>query len=71
MWLDKAAGGRSFLISELDSTHLFIVDSADIAAYLQEKLDAWHDANSYSEDIVEEAESGGQMPLGKQPKQKP
>ena len=64
VWLDKQASSQHFIISELDSTHLFVLNTPDIAAYLQRELDLWHDRNSYSEEITEEAESGGQLPSG-------
>ena len=65
VWLDKQPKSQHFIISELDSTHLFVLNSPDIAAYLQRELDLWHDRNSYSEEVLEEAESGGQLPSGK------
>ena len=70
MWLDKQASSPHFIVAELDSTHLFIVNQPEIAEYLQQQLDLWHDRNSYSEEVQEEAESGGQMPTGNMPKQK-
>ena len=65
VWLDKQPSSQHFIIAELDSTHLFVLNSPDIAAYLQRELDLWHDRNSYSEEVLEEAESGGMLPSGK------
>jgi hypothetical protein len=64
VWLDKQVNSVHFIISELDSTHLFITYSSDIADWLQLKLDEWLDRNSFSIESIDQQliESGGEAP---------
>lgn len=64
LWLDNQSNTNHFIIADLDAQHLFIVNSPNIEAWLQTKIDDWHDANSYTEAASEDVESGGVLPTG-------
>lgn len=53
VWLDKQSTFKPFIIHELDQTHLFITADPTIQQKLQQKIDDWHDANSFKEDYDE------------------
>lgn len=60
IYLDRQPTARRFIINELDSTHLFVVAGDDIEKWLTEKIDEWHDRNSFSSTLQEEEqESAG------------
>lgn len=43
-----------FKIKDLDDTHMFISCKPGIAKILQQKIDEWHDTNSYTTDEADE-----------------
>jgi hypothetical protein len=48
VWLDASGAVESFILREVDDTHLFVAERPNLFTELQEFLDAWHDANSFS-----------------------
>ena len=61
VWLDKQPNSPHFIISELDSSHLFITSTPNIQDWLQMKLDEWLDKNSFSLESLDETENEAGM----------
>lgn len=48
VWLERSGAIASFILKEIDDHHLFVASRPHLFEELQEYLDAWHDANSFS-----------------------
>ncbi|OQS02971.1 hypothetical protein THRCLA_21278 [Thraustotheca clavata] len=45
--LDTMPGQVSFIIRDLDETHLFIKPEPSVMAFINKKIDEWNDKNTY------------------------
>jgi TFIIH basal transcription factor complex TTD-A subunit len=56
VWLESQPTTiEKFIIQDLDDQHLFIQARPEMAEWLEAQIDAWHDKNSFTSNVMTEA----------------